>query len=132
MSEKLVKKLQKENAELLSDNAELINENIPIKEFHERIKELEKIINYNSNLFEGKITALQKEQDSSLLGTIRNIEAPFVSYKLEVVEGGRSPKTTSTLKVSGAIEELKKEAIESKLTELIAAINSKTPKEKPE
>ncbi len=123
MSEKLVKKLQKENAGLMQDNADLQSENIPIKEFHERIKELEKIINYNSNLFEGKITALEKASEKTKgvhqnIGSLREVHAPYVSYKILKVDSGKYPKIETTIKLAGSIEEFNMMDVEVRLNDL--------------
>lgn len=54
---------------------------------------------------------------------IKEIKTPYVSYKILKVVGGRSPKTEVTIKVSGAIDELKIIDVELRLNELKQAID---------
>ena len=56
----------------------------------------------------------------------REIQTPYVSVKVTRVVGGRSPKTETTIKASGAIEELSpiKNDVESMINDLIAQIMS--------
>lgn len=124
MSIKIIKKLEKERNALIEQNAELTQENvdltnklltkdIPIKEQHTRIKELEDNLALVIEQLEEKSTPTVPLYH----GLVRDIQAPYVSYKIKKEES-KNPKTTTEIKVSGAMEELKVHDIGIKLNEL--------------
>ncbi|OLS20362.1 MAG: hypothetical protein HeimC3_41010 [Candidatus Heimdallarchaeota archaeon LC_3] len=100
-----------------------------------KVVDLTKRKNTRNKLFEEQSTRILKLEKKiaelevellnktlvSLSDNTREIQAPYVSYKIDREES-KNPKTRTTIKVSGALEELKMVDVEIRLNELRAKL----------